>query len=244
MFSKKSFSGLKKTAAVFLTVCMLVSLFTCMTVITAVAEPDEPGEAVTPVSTETAVFIGKTGAEKQAAIFIPVDIKHPTEDESLFEGDEYFRVSFKCKMLSGSKPIVGVYGIDPTGNSNKTYSRPDWCDQNSVVVEDGVCTATIKVNFPYVYQTNSETGDLVLDESGDPIATFKGRKDPNGEGYRSFYLVIGNSYYNGSETSYGDFEDSFILSDVKLFYLDEGEPEVDDETGELINRLPAFDSSI
>ncbi|MBR4910107.1 MAG: dockerin type I repeat-containing protein, partial [Clostridia bacterium] len=47
-----------------------------------------------------------------------------------------------------------------------------------------------------------------------------------------------------SETSYGDFEDSFILSDVKLFYLDEGEPEVDDETGELINRLPAFDSSI
>ena len=229
MFSRNLFTGFKKTAAVFLAVCMLAGLFTCLTAVSVIAED--------PVATEQAVFIGKTGSEKQAAIFVPVDIKHPTEDMSLFEGDEFFQVSFKCKMLSGSKPIVGVYGIDPTGSTNGSYSRPDWCDQDSVVIEDGVCTATIKVNFPYVYQTDSETGEYVLDGEGNPVATFKGRKNPNGEGYRSFYLVIGNSYYNGSSTSYGDFDDSFILSDIKLAWLNEGVPDVNEETGEVTNYL-------
>ena len=215
MFSKSFFNGLKKTTAVFLAVCMLVSLLTCLTVITAVAEPDEPGGTVTPVSTETAVFIGKTGVEKQAAIFMPVDIKHPTDDSNLFTGEEMFQVSFKCKMLSGSKPAVGVYDVDDS--NNKAWARVDWCDQNSVVIEDGVCTAMIKVNFHR-------------------------RVEPNGEGYRSFYLVIGNSYYNGSETAYGDFEDAFILSDVKLVWYDSDEEalDVDDETGEEVNRLPEF----
>ncbi|MBO4433577.1 MAG: InlB B-repeat-containing protein, partial [Clostridia bacterium] len=204
MFSKKSFAGLKKTAAVFLAVCMLAGLFTCLTVITVSA--DEP------VSTETAVFIGKTGVEKQAAIFIPVDIPHPTENVSLFDDEEQFQVSFKCKMLSGSKPAIGVYDVDDS--NNRAWARPSWCDQNSVVIEDGVCTAMISVNFHR-------------------------RVDPNGEGYRSFYLVIGNSYYNGTETSYGDFDDSFILSDIKLVWYDSDEQalDVDDETGKPIDRL-------
>ncbi|MBO4733060.1 MAG: dockerin type I repeat-containing protein [Clostridia bacterium] len=204
MFQRKSFSGLKKAAAVFLSVCMLVSLFTCLTVITAVA--DEP------TATETAAFIGRTGSEKQAAIFIPVDIKHPEEDANLFSGEEFFKVSFKCKMLSGTKPVVGVYDIDDS--NNKAWARADWCDQNSVVVENGVCTARIKVNFHR-------------------------RADPNGEGYRSFYLVIGNSYYNGSATEYGDFDDAFILSDVKLFWYDPDEEEYD----ETLNYLPEFTSA-
>ena len=214
MFSKKVFTGTKRALAVFLATCMMVGMFTCLsfvTVLTAVA--DEP------VATETAVFIGKTGAEKQAAAFIPVDIADPdSPTDNLFEGEVYFQVSFKCKMLSGSKPVVGVYDLDDS--NNKSWARADWCDQNSVVVNDGVCTAMIKVNFHR-------------------------HANPNDQGYRSFYLVIGNSYYNGSSTEYGDFESSFIISDVKLFMYDEEEGELvyDDEKDEYTNYLPEFTAS-
>ena len=221
MFSRKLFAGLKKTAAVFLAACIMVGMFACLGFVTAFTAITED-----PVETETAVFIGRTGAEKQAAIFIPVDIKHPNEDANLFSGEETFMVSFKCKMLSGSKPVVGVLRTRKAGDpndsksANATFSEPDWCDQDAIKVEDGICTATIRVDFA-------------------------NRINPNGEGNRSFYLIIGNSYFNGSSTSYGDFDDAFILSDVKLVWYDQDEEELeyDDETGELVNRLPEFTSS-
>ena len=207
MFSRKSFDSLKRAAAVFLSVCMLVSLFTCLTVVTAYAD----GE---PVVTETAVFIGATGDDRQAAMFIPVDIPNPTGDGNLFSGEEQFKVVFKCRMLSGSKPIVGVYSVDPV-SSNKSYSQPTWCDNSAVTVEDGVCTAEITVDFTR-------------------------RVNPNSEGNRSFYLMIGNSYYSGSETLDHDFDDAFIASDVKLFWYDSDAQEYCEEEED--NLLPAFTS--
>ena len=209
MFSRKSLRGVKKLGAVILSVCMIVSLFTGFSI----------SSATEPVETVDAIFIGKTGAERQAATFIPVDIAeegNDTEEGNALEGENHFKLIFDCKMLSGTKPIIGVLRVrnsegDPSGSANAVFSEPEWCDNSTVTVEDGVCTADITV-------------------------VFDKRRNPNGEGFRSFYIVIGNSYFDGTTTTAGDFDDSFIMSNPTLYYMDEGE--IIDE-----NLLPEFNAS-
>ncbi len=209
MFSKKLSYSAKKISAVILSVCMIASLFAGLQISTAVAAS---------VDTETAIYVGNAGNNHHAAAFIPVDLAiegDKTNDGNALEGEQLFKLQFKCRMLSGSKPVVGVYRIDENAANNKTYSEPDWCDQNSVTVENGICTATVKV-------------------------VFNKRVNPNSEGFRSFYLAIGNSYYDGSATTVADFDDAFVMSDVKLFWID---PDAEQGTEPDYNILPEFNSS-
>ncbi len=206
MFSKKPFSAAKRLGAVIIAMCMVMSLFAGIGLSSVTA--------LEPFADETAVFIGNAGDNHHAAIFIPVDIPiegAEGEGDNALEGEQSFKVQFKCKMLSGTKPVVGVYRVDYV-SSNKTWAEPDWCDQDTVKIENGICTATVKVNF-------------------------ERRANPNGEGFRSFYLAIGNSYYNGSSTTVSDFDDAFIVSDVRLLWIDDPEAEPDEEEN---NVLPAF----
>ena len=203
----------KIITCVLLAVCILATMFTSASF--SIFANDDTDK------TKTAVFIGKSGSNAVANTFIPIDIPQSgtiNEDvaktANLYTGDTYFKLTFECKMLSGTKPIIGIMGVSSTdSNRDCTYSKPSWCDNAAdVTVADGVCTAYFKVDFSH-------------------------RFNEGGFGWRSFYITIGNAEHDGSGVSESDFDVSFIMSDVKLVTCD-ALHNVTDTT----NRLPGISS--
>ncbi|MBO4432405.1 MAG: hypothetical protein J5852_02620, partial [Clostridia bacterium] len=164
-------------------------------------------------NTSAAIFIGKSEGNRVANAFIPVDIPNAGNDGNLYSGVTYFKLTFACKMLSGSKPVVGVMRVrnNSEEGDNTTYSEPSWCDNAAdVTVSGGVCTAYFKVDF------NNRFSD-------------------KGRGNRSFYITVGNAEHDNTGVSEKDYNVSFIMSDAKLVTCDAGHNVTDSK-----NRLPVF----
>lgn len=191
----------KAITCAVLAVCILAAAFVTVPLGTSADEKKE--------NTLDAIFVGKIGADNCAGAFIPVDIANG--DANLYSGVTYFKLEFKCRMLSGTKPVIGVMRVDSAENTAKTYSEPSWCNNASdVTVENGICTAYFKVDF-------------------------KNRINYNSCGWRSFYITVGNAEHDDAGVSEKDNTVSFIMSEATLVTCDAGK-NVIDET----NRLPEF----
>lgn len=205
MFSKKFQRNFKRTVSAVLTVCMVLSMFTVLT-LTAASVVSAEGAT----ETEDAIFIAKAGTNNLVAAFIPVDT------EGAYTGTQYFKLEFKCNMLSKTLPILGT--MYPTGNAGRTDRDLSWMEQGNVTVSDGVCTAYFYVNFNTVVRDQGE----------------------NSYGYREFYITIGNAEFDQSGSSSSDYDASFIFSDVKLYTCDD----ISGTNTGSTNLLPAWGSDI
>ncbi|MBO4733738.1 MAG: hypothetical protein J5662_04585, partial [Clostridia bacterium] len=208
MFSSKTAGNLYKTAKIVtcavLAVCIVSSMLLTLPFITA-------ADTELKENTTAAIFIGKANQNRIANAFIPVDIADGSGN--LYSGKTYFKLEFKCKMLSGTKPIIGVMRVknDSEEGTNKTFSEPSWCDNASdVTVENGICTAYFSVDF-------------------------NGRYDNSSRGNRSFYITVGNAEHDGGSASEKDYGVSFIMSDATLVTCDSAHNVADSK-----NRLPEF----
>ncbi|MBR4909844.1 MAG: carboxypeptidase regulatory-like domain-containing protein [Clostridia bacterium] len=212
MFFYKKTGSLYKNAKLaicaVLAICVMAASFVSIPFITSAKDPD--AEIV--ADTRTAVFIGKVGGSAVANAFIPVDIANGAGDGNLYSGETYFKLTFECRMLSGTKPVIGIMRVSNTDSGKDcTYSEPSWCDNaKDVSLSDGICTAYFKVDF-------------------------KNRFNEGGFGWRSFYITVGNAEHDGGSVSESDFDASFIMSGARLVTCDK-ERNVTDET----NRLPEF----
>ena len=95
---------MKKLLAITLA---LILAFSCVSVLplTAAAAETETQE----IATKKAVYIGKTGTEKRIAnIFYAISEKEDVWENDWISTDGYlyFELTFKAKMLSGTKPYV------------------------------------------------------------------------------------------------------------------------------------------
>ena len=196
---------LKMFTCIVLAICVLAAAFSVIPFFAAAK-----GDAD---NTRAAVFIGKAGENKVANTFIPVDIPSSDGNGNLYTGTTYFKLTFACKMLSGTKPIVGVLRVrnDSETGDKKTFSEPLWCDNaNDVTLKDGVCTAYFKVDFNNRFNLESR-------------------------GNRSFYITVGNAEHDGNGASEKDYNASFIMSDAKLVTCDAMHNVTDSK-----NKLPVF----
>ncbi|MBR4762083.1 MAG: hypothetical protein IK086_05555, partial [Clostridia bacterium] len=209
MFLRKTAGNIRKhsklVTCILLAICISLATFAAIPFATSAYVPEDE------VLTNTAIFIGKTNSSIVANTFIPVDIS--SGDANLYTGEVYFKLTFDCKMMSGSKPIVGVMRVntDAAAADRSVFAEPSWCNNAAdVTVENGVCTAYFKV-------------------------VFNNRFNANDLGWRSFYITVGNAEHSGSGISEKDYGVSFIMSDAKLYTCD-AEHNVTDTT----NRLPAL----
>lgn len=218
MFTSKKAGFYKKSklaTCVLLALCIVLSAFLSMPFATFANNPDSESLTVKP-----AIFVAKSTGGSVANTFIPVDIpkageiaEDAAEKANLYSGETYFKLTFACKMLSGTKPVVGVMRVinNSESGSDKTFSEPSWCNNAAdVTVENGICTAYFKVDFAR-------------------------RINYNDIGFRSFYITIGNAEHSGASVSESDFDASFIMSDPVLVACNSAH-KVIDET----NRLSDF----
>ena len=195
---------LKLVVCAVLAICIATTVFVVIPLLTS-------ADTAVADNTKDAIFVGKIGADNCAGTFIPVDIVNAGGSDNLYSGDAYFKLTFSCKMLSGTKPVIGVMRVDTGTAAEKTYTEPTWCDNASdVTVSNGICVAYFKVNFSK-------------------------RFNPGDCGWRSFYITVGNAEHDGEGISEKDNTVSFIISDAVLVACDASH-NVTDGT----NLLPAF----
>ncbi len=165
-------------------------------------------ESVT--ETEKAIFIGKAGSDstfkRNADAMLPLNFR--SVGNVTFSGETYFKLTFKCKMISGSKPIIGVLQTG-TGGTDLTYSKPEYCDLNTVNVSGGVCTAIFRGNITDSYKTSRS---YTVSSSAGSSYSFT-RKS----GERWGYLTIGNAQFDNT-SSIADYDNSFIFSEPVIQY--------------------------
>ncbi|MBO4693503.1 MAG: carboxypeptidase regulatory-like domain-containing protein [Clostridia bacterium] len=208
MFFRKAIGGickhLKLVTCAALAICILAATLTLSPLSTV-------ADTVNSVSTQDAIFVGKVSANRYAGTFIPVDIPAATGSANMYSGDTFFKLTFDCKMLSGSKPYIGVMRVASEGGYMNTYTEPSWCNNAAdVSVSDGVCTAYFKVDF-------------------------QDRFNSYNRGWRSFYITVGNAEHDGGGVSEKDYDASFIMSNTSLVVCDEAHNVLDGT-----NRLPDF----
>ena len=197
-----------KAKRVLSLVLALAIAFSMFTVLTLIALPAVAAEGT--VNTKNAVFIGKTGSDKHIAN-IAFGLKmtnagdgYPEFNDSeggaqADDGRVYFKLTFKAKMLSGSKPIVSFIRRAGPDFYSGTYTEPKWVN-NGNGDSAGVYNS---------YSYDAETGDCEVIFSIEPyILSYAA---PWG------FIAIGNVESNNAWQSEHDFDNSFIMTEPELY---------------------------
>ena len=216
---------IKKLLALLLS---FVLAFSCISVVpfTAVAEE------ATPVATETedAIFIGKATEKQLTNVFIPLNARNTKADGTGTDlvDDHYFKVTFKAKMLSGDKPIMGF--VRTNYGAKGSYTEQGWVD-NTDTDTDG----------DFLYTSYDETTGIFEGIFKATVSdNYDHNKDDKGQGNRWGFLTIGNAEHNDSWHGEYNYNVSFIMSDIEVKYYDTSTGEV---SGDSI--VPSFsDESI
>ncbi|MBR4761830.1 MAG: hypothetical protein IK086_04270, partial [Clostridia bacterium] len=135
MFSERFICKFKKVTSAALSVVMVFTVFAVLATVATVAAPITASAAT---ATEDAILIGKgTSMPKgdttypMANIFLPIGAKSAGEGYDAFDGEVYFKLQFKCKMLSGTQPIIGML-YTKYGSGDGTYTAHSWCYNNDI----------------------------------------------------------------------------------------------------------------
>ncbi|MBO4734532.1 MAG: hypothetical protein J5662_08650, partial [Clostridia bacterium] len=217
----------KRILSAVLSVVMVLTMFTVLTLTVPVTV------SATGTETEDAILIGKgTSMPKgdttypMVNIMLPIGAKSAGSGYSDFDGDVYFKLQFKCKMLSGTQPIVGMLRTN-YGSGDGTYSEHGWCYNNDV----GGSGETN--SYSYVMSSyNSSTGTFTA-----IVRAWYNETNYYRNG-RWCYLTIGNAEHNAAWYEARDLDASFIMSQPTLYAYDTS-------TGETYgdNLAPAFSDS-
>ena len=190
----------KKLLSVILTFCMVFSLFTVLPLTTAVTASADG------VSIEDAILIGKTGKNQIANIMLPLGAKGSggvTWDNQYV----YFKLTFKCKMLSGTQPIIGALRTN-YGSGDSTYSEHRWAYNNAIGIAEG------KLDEAQMASYDSSTGTFTA-----IIRTWYNETNYYRNG-RWAYITIGNAEHNSGSSNEHDWDASFIMSQPELYAYD------------------------
>ncbi len=196
---------IKKLLALFLSFIMA---FSCITVVPFTATAEE----ATPVATETedAVFIGKAVEKQVSNVFIPLSARNTMADGSgiALTDDHYFKVTFKAKMLSGDKPIMGF--VRTNYGAKGSYTEQGFVD-NTDTDTDG----------DFLYTSYDETTGIFEGIFKATVSdNYDHNKDDKGQGNRWGFLTIGNAEHNDSWHGEYNYDVSFIMSDIEVKYYD------------------------
>ncbi len=149
-------------------------------------------------ATTKAIFIGKDMETNRVAnAFFPIKLSDYT---SVQNGYVTVKLTFKAKMFSGSKPIVGRVTGYSAGNGTNSQTT----------VENSVSSTAAEQYCKY----SSSTG---LYEA--KIKMYVGSADQTLSNGVCEGITIGNAEHNGNGVSEADFDASFVFSDVKLEVL-------------------------
>ena len=208
----------------------MILAFSCMTVLTITA----PLTVSAATLTEDAILIGrandvpKAGTTKPMVnIMLPIGAKSAGSGYSNFDGEVYFKLQFKCKMLSGTQPIVGMLRTN-YGSGDGTYSEHNWCYNNDV---GG--SGESNSSYPATMSSyDSSTGIFTA-----IVYAYYNETNYYRNG-RWCYLTIGNAEHNNTWYSARDLGASFIMSQPTLYAYNTS-------TGETYgdNLAPAFNDS-
>ncbi|MBO4693643.1 MAG: hypothetical protein J5659_04565 [Clostridia bacterium] len=174
----------------------LIMVFTLFVTLNFIAET----HVTAAVSTEDAIFLGSAGGQQRiAAVVMPLAFTEA--NGSTLPDTSYFKLTFKCKMLSGTKPMIGMLRTD-------TATSGAHCVISSV---DNVATSGIK--------------KTVYDSSTGMFTAYFSHSYCGNQYYRNGrwgYLTIGNAEHNNSwhDTDSYNYNDSFIMSDPQLYICD------------------------
>ncbi|MBR4911187.1 MAG: hypothetical protein IKZ47_07730, partial [Clostridia bacterium] len=119
---------MKKLLSVLLILCMVFSAFTVLTLVVPITV------SATGTSAEDAILIGKTGKNQIANIMLPIGAKG---SGGVTWNDQYvfFKLTFKCKMLSGTQPIIGALRTN-YGSGDSSYSEHRWAYNNAIGIAE------------------------------------------------------------------------------------------------------------
>ncbi|MBR4761011.1 MAG: hypothetical protein IK086_00035, partial [Clostridia bacterium] len=224
-----------KTRKVLSAFMSLVMVFTMFAMLATVATVVAPITASAATSTEDAILIGRAndmpmqGSTKPMVnIMLPIGAKSAGSGYSNFANDSevYFKLQFKCKMLSGDQPIVGMLRTNyQSGDS--TYSEHAWCFNNSVGASEN------HDSYPDTMSSyDSSTGMFTA-----IVRAWYNETNYYRNG-RWCYLTIGNAEHNNTWYSARDLDAAFIMSQPTLYAYD-----ISTGTTYGDNLAPAFNDS-
>lgn len=191
---------IKKLLSVLLTVCLVFSVFTVLTLTVPVTA------SATGTSAEDAILIGKTGKNQIANIMLPVGAKG---SGGVTWNDQYvfFKLTFKCKMLSGTQPIIGALRTN-YGSGDSSYSEHRWAYNNAI----GIAEEKIDEALMSSYDSSTGTFTAIIRAWYNETNYYR-----NG---RWFYITIGNAEHNAASSNEHDWDASFIMSQPELYAYD------------------------
>ncbi|MCQ2454980.1 MAG: right-handed parallel beta-helix repeat-containing protein [Clostridia bacterium] len=220
----------KKLLALALTLCLA---FSCIAVIPFTATV---ASAATATASKSAVFIGKSDRSNVAAnVFLPISTKYSGDGGYKLADGCFVRLTFKAKMLSGEKPIVGFVRLN-TSSTSKVVQTTTWVN-NSTASYDAA-TGNYSIDF--------EFDDIPGDSN-----TYKSQKNTGqydmtvtrGSGGKWGALTIGNMEHNNNWHRTKDYSASFIMSDPCLQVIKQKDGTDYSDSGNMIAGFDTFNEN-
>ena len=137
----------------------------------------------------------------------------PIADSSL-SGDQYFRLTFKARMATGEKPIVGALKVGKSGSKYKYLEKPDYVDN-----EDAGASPSDTATAPDLYcKYNASTMEytaVIMMNASTKLPAGAGAERQNVFGA----ITIGNTEYgttSGSNIATADVSTEFVFAKPEL----------------------------
>ncbi|MBQ9354771.1 MAG: acetylxylan esterase [Clostridia bacterium] len=204
---------LKRVLSVFLSICMVISMFTVLTLASLPV-----GAENTATVTTTAIHIGPSeryGANVPAGIFLPL------VNEGKYGDGTIAHITAKVKMLNGTKPYVQMARAQSggAGTTNKIISiyqasgiSSNWNGNDTSSVTEGIFECD--VNFKDIPGTgNCFYSDIWNGSNQTRKSDVPGRSQPIWGG-----IYIGNGVLNDNSSMHSDSNLSaeFIITDISV----------------------------
>lgn len=218
----------KKLLALVLTICLA---FSCIAVVPFTASADETPTAT---ATKAAVFIGKSNRANVAAnVFLPLTSMTSGDGNYALQDKCYVEFSCKVKMLSGTKPIVGMIRFNYSATSKVVSTAAAWTDNNTSTYdpETGEFKVRIKLDdIPnkaktYASETRSKDSHLTV--------SYK-------TGGNWGCITVGNMEHNGNWHQERDYNNSFIMTDPCLKVVQKPDGTAYSDSGNMLADFTSY----